>query len=282
VNRLTAQRVLEHIPLLVDGKWAALSNIVGVPEQELIELVNLLRSLNPKPVMDQETATRPMVADVIVKDMENKGLTVALSKLYLPELSIDMTLISQTKSDAGTAEYIEHHRTRAQNLIRAVRYRGETLLRIARAIVVHQHRFFLDGPAHMLPLTRVEIAANLSLHPSTVGRAIADKNMEFGGALLPLGYFLGSSLKNGASGHISSYMVQQKIFRLIEQESGRAPLSDDAIVGKLQADGVDIARRTVAKYRGCMKIPSSIVRRRIAAAQHTPPTLPGQRKNSNL
>jgi len=279
VQPATAQDVLKHVQLLVDGQWALLSNLLSLSEDRLIQIAELIRTLKPIPVAGPEATERPMVPDVSVEDTEKHGLSVTLSNLYLPELSLDTSLLSQARADPATARYIESHHMRARNLMHAVKYRGETLLRITREIVIHQHRFFIDGPDHLAPLTRTTIANKLSLHASTVGRAIADKNLDFNGTLYPLSFFLSSALKKGAFEHISAYSVQQAIYKLIKQEPARFPLSDSAIVKELRADGVDIARRTVAKYRGCMNIPSSFVRRKIAAAQQMPQNSPGSKKN---
>ncbi|MCK4711532.1 MAG: RNA polymerase factor sigma-54 [Marinosulfonomonas sp.] len=281
VDRETARGALEHIQLLLDGDWDTLSGLLDTSKDELIHLAALLPTLNPKPVTNQNTVQHPMVADVIVEDEKSRGLTVSLSKQYLPDLSIDTALLSSAKSDKASTEYIETQHARARNLIRAVQYRGETLLRIGRVIATQQYRFFIDGPDHLAPLTRAAIADHLSLHPSTVGRAIADKNIEFNGALYPLGFFLGSGLNKGASGHVSAYSVQRTIRRMIAREFNGAPLSDDAIVKELRANGVDIARRTVAKYRGCMNIPSSFVRRQIAATPPATRRSPGRKKYVN-
>ncbi len=281
VPQATAKGALDNIPLLVNGQWNALSELLGVAVSKLEPLGPLLRSLNPEPVVADSTTTRHLIADIIVEDDENRGLSVSLSKNYLPDLSLDTDLLSQAKADTKAREYIKAQSIRAKTLIRAVQYRGETLLRVARAIVSHQHRFFVDGSDYLSPLTRRTLAETLDLHPSTIGRAIAGKNLDLNGTLFPMSFFLGSGLKKGASFSVSSYVVQQTIRKMIEQETPNSPLSDDKIVKKLNADGVDIARRTVAKYRRCMNIPSSFVRRQIAAAQQAPHNTPGHRNHLN-
>ncbi len=281
IERETAEKLLKQIPRVLKNKWEELSDALEIPKEQIENFSAALKSLNPEPVSNHPHDSRPMVADIIVEYVENRRIEVSLSDSYMPDLTIDTDLFSQARADAKAKEYIEMQFTHAQSLIRAVKYRGETLLRIARAIVARQHRFFIDGNNHMTPLTRRAIAEQLSLHPSTVGRAIAGKNLDLNGTLYPLSFFLGTGLKKGISGEVSTYVIQQTIRRMIGQESPVSPLSDDAIVKKLHADGVDIARRTVAKYRGCMNIPSSFVRRKIAAAQQAPHRSPGHRNHLN-
>jgi len=280
VQRDVAKGVLDNISLLLDDQWDTLSKLLGIEVAQLQPLAPLLRSFNPEPVSPPPTTT-PLIADIIVEDDENSGLSVSLSENYLPDLSLDTNLLSLAKTDFKAREYIETQTTRAKTLIRAVQYRGETLLRVARTIVTRQHRFFVDGSDYLSPLTRRELARELDLHPSTIGRTIAGKNLDLNGTLYPMSFFLGSGLKKGTSYSVSSYVVRQTICKMIAQEPPDSPLSDDAIVKKLNADGVDIARRTVAKYRGCMNIPSSFVRRKIAAAQQAPHRSPGHRNHLN-
>ncbi len=281
VDKETAEKLLENIPQIMKCEWAELSDILGIPKEQIEAFSTTLRTLTPEPVARHHNESRPLVADIIVEIDENRRISVSLSESYLPDLTIDTDLYSQAKADAKAKEYIEAQYNHAQSLIRAIQYRGETLLRIARAIVTQQHRFFSDGSKFMTPLTRRALGEKLALHPSTIGRAIAGKNLDLNGTIYPLSFFLGAGLKKGISGEISAFVVQRTIRQLIDQESPDSPLSDDTIVKKLRADGVDIARRTVAKYRGCMNIPSSFVRRKIAAAQQAPHRSPGHRNHLN-
>ncbi|MFV2035310.1 MAG: hypothetical protein ACC631_09425, partial [Halocynthiibacter sp.] len=129
--------------------------------------------------------------------------------------------------------------------------------------------------SHLSPLSRYELAALLSLHPSTVGRSISGKYLQNNGTVYAFSHFFTQKLPTQDGAVISSYGVQQHIRRLVSLEADSAPLSDQDIVEKLRADGVDIARRTVAKYRRCMTIPSSFERRRLKATRRTRPVPPG-------
>ncbi|TMV83668.1 RNA polymerase sigma-54 factor, partial [Thioclava sp. BHET1] len=137
-----------------------------------------------------------------------------------------------------------------------------TLLRIGRQIVRDQQRFFTEGPEFILPMNRRRMAEELSLHPSTVGRAVAGKAIAAGGALYPLSLFFSTAIPITNGETLSSHAIRLHIRRLIEAEPADMPLSDQRICALLRDVGVDISRRTVAKYRGCMRIPSSSERRR--------------------
>ena len=133
-----------------------------------------------------------------------------------------------------------------------------------------QYRFFSSGPDHLAPLSRRKLAAELGLHASTLGRAVAGKAIAAEGALYPLSLFFPSALPGADGRAVSSFTVKLAIRRMVEHEAPDAPLSDAAICTRLHEDGVDITRRCVAKYRGCMRIPPSFKRRRRRAGTAAP------------
>ncbi|PKP84748.1 MAG: hypothetical protein CVT80_06455 [Alphaproteobacteria bacterium HGW-Alphaproteobacteria-2] len=157
--------------------------------------------------------------------------------------------------------YLAERRARARQLVGAMAYRRRTLLRVARAMVARQQAFFTEGPGHLRPLTRAALAAELGLHVSTVGRALADKAVASPQGTHPASLFFPAGVGSSEGGEISAPSVQRRIRQMIAAEPAGAPLSDAAIAAELQRMGVDIARRTVAKYRECMSIPPSFRRR---------------------
>ena len=146
---------------------------------------------------------------------------------------------------AAGGDFAADRRTRAEAMIQALRFRGQTLLRIGQAIADHQHRFFALGPDHLAPMSRRDLAAKLGLHASTIGRAVSSKAIEVSGRLYPLSLFFSTHLPVEGGLGVAAFVVQRRIAQLIEQEPVHAPLSDDAICAALRATGVDIARRTV-------------------------------------
>ncbi len=253
-------------------------SVLRLPIGDLADLIRAAARANPLLIL-RETAPPPGLlrpCDLLVT-VEGRGtLSVVLNEAALPHVSLDAPLIARMQAEPAARAWLKSNVTGAQQLIRALTFRNKTLLATTRAIVSHQRRFFLDGPDYLAPLTRARIAQRLSLHPSTVGRTIAGKALSVNDAVYPLVFFMSPALDRARHKRLSAYIVQRAIRRLIEHEPDAAPLSDDAIVQKLRMDGVDIARRTVAKYRGCLNIPSSLKRRQLKAAQRTPPPSQGR------
>ncbi|MGC9417406.1 MAG: hypothetical protein ACP5EN_00400, partial [Rhodovulum sp.] len=200
----------------------------------------------------------PPVPEILVEQGPDGQFTVTLDRHMLPCIEIDSTLAEGLASRSEGARM----RDEAQGLVRALRFRERTLQAVARLILSYQHRFFAEGPEHLAPMTRAEMAQALDLHPSTVGRALAGKALCFRGAVHPLSLFVSPPLPGSGTRARTAYAVQQRIRKMIEDEPPGDALSDDRIADLLRAEGVDIARRTVAKYRQCLTIPSSFERRR--------------------
>ncbi|MHC0052104.1 RNA polymerase factor sigma-54 [Actibacterium sp. D379-3] len=272
VPRDTALAACAHLDLLAEARWKQAERQTGLPRATLEQIAATLRILSPRPASGFAETARPLIPELVVERDGGGGFTVTLNRSLLPEVRLDAALLEQL--DVGDP-LARSYRGPAEALITALAYRGRTLRQVAIALTARQHRFFTQGPDHMAPLTRAELADTLGLHPSTVGRAMAGKALSFGGMVYPLDHFLSSGLTTADGGRISAFAVQRSIRRIIEHEAAEASLSDDKIAALLQREGVDIARRTVAKYRGCMKIPSSFERSRRRAAQRTRPVTPG-------
>lgn len=268
-----AEAVCRHLDLVAAGRWREAQRASGLPRARIEDLAALVRTLNPRPGSGFADPPAPLIPEVMVERDGQDGLTVSLNNGALPDVRLDRVLLQQIERGSALSQ---SHRAPAEDLVRALRFRSATLRRVTRALVAHQHRFFADPPGEIAPLTRAELATTLGLHPSTVGRAIAGKALAFGGAVFPLSHFLSSALGAGDGGQISANAVKSRIRRMIEQETPDAPLSDVEIADALMREGVDIARRTIAKYRGCMKIPSSFERGRLKAARRTRPGSPGR------
>ncbi|WP_102225843.1 RNA polymerase factor sigma-54 [Acidimangrovimonas sediminis] len=257
-----AAQVVAHLDLFAQDDWTALSRRLGVPVTEVKALDAALRSVSPHPVDGGETSAMPLVPDLVVDRGPDGGLAVRLAEGVMPALRLDSALLARVPDVHDP--FVAAARARAEALIRAVGQRGETLLRIGGRLVADQHLFFTRGPENLAPLSRRKLADELGLHPSTLGRAVAGKVLMSGGALYPLSLFFPSGLPAGRGGRVSSHAVKIAIRRMVEHEPATTPLSDAAIRARLNADGIDITRRCVAKYRESMRIPSSFERRRRA------------------
>ncbi|MFD1913557.1 RNA polymerase factor sigma-54 [Halodurantibacterium flavum] len=252
-----AQRAVGRIDLFGGQPTQAAAQTLGMTVDRMRQIAQIVPRLKPRPVAGDDAATPPLVADVALDLQPDGSFAARRARGALPALSLNENLIARARTEGFGAEA----RHRAEALMQALRYREDTLVTIAGWIARHQYRALSDGAEHMLPLTQREIAQALGLSPSTVSRAIAGKGLSVLGRIWPLSRFFSNALPGGDEG-LSAFAVQQTIARLIAREPPGAPLSDQDLVGLLSLEGVDISRRTVAKYRGCLRIPSSHGRRR--------------------
>lgn len=256
MERGLAQRAVGSLAELASGRLASAARAMEVTLDEAARIAALLRGVDPHPVKPEAEMATILRPDLSVRRAADGMLSVALAR-ELPVLEFDRRL--------GAGEFAAARRLRAEALIAAVNSRNATLLAIGRAIVARQQAFFHAGPDALVPLTRAELAGELGLHPSTLGRAVMGKGLETGGRIVPLSLFFSSSLAAGEGETVSAVVVSRRIARMIAAEPAGAPLADADIARRLAEEGVDIARRTVAKYREGLKIPSSRRRRRAGA-----------------
>lgn len=252
-----AQALVGGIEALAEDRFAPLARRLRLPEARIAEAARLLRGFSPVPV-DRAAAPATLRLPEILIDHDRQGrLSVRLNDALYPEVTLAPDLDA---ARAGSPDLVRLG-SRAEAVARAVRARTTTLLRIGGHIAARQSAFFLGGPARLLPESRAEAAAELGIHPTTLGRAIAGKAILSGGAILPMENFFSRALP-GAAGPVSAFDVQRRIREIVQAEPPDAPLSDADIHRILSGEGVDIARRTVAKYRKCLRIASSYERRR--------------------
>ncbi|WP_372602680.1 RNA polymerase factor sigma-54 [Actibacterium sp.] len=267
-----AHLACNYLDLLVEQQWTRASRNTGLSPEALQDIAVLLPGLNPHPGQVYSAPAAPLIPEIEV-ELDRAGmLNVTLIGDVLPRLHLDEVLMAQMSRDAALAQ---QYRGPAQTLINGLKFRNDTLRRVAVALVARQAGFFTKGPDFMAPLTRSDLAQDLGLHPSTVGRTISSKALIFQGITYPLSRFISSSVRGGEKGPVSAFTVQRSIRRLVEHEPADAPHSDSEIAALLRREGVDIARRTVAKYRGCMNIPSSFERGRLNAMRRNRPAPPG-------
>jgi RNA polymerase sigma-54 factor len=226
-----------------------------------------IRRLNPKPGNAFGSATvQPIVPDVFVRPGPDGGWLVELNSDTLPKVLVNQSYyaeLSKTIRKDDDKAYFADCLQNATWLVRALDQRARTILKVATEIVRQQDGFFARGVAHLRPLNLKTVADAIQMHESTVSRVTANKYMATNRGIFELKYFFTASIASADGGDAhSAESVRHRIKQLIDAEDPSAILSDDTIVERLHADGVDIARRTVAKYREAMRIPSSVQRRR--------------------
>jgi RNA polymerase sigma-54 factor len=261
------QALVGHLDLLAKRDLAALRRICGVNEEDLTDMIAEIRQLNPKPGLAfGTTLVQPIVPDVFVRPRPDGGFMVELNSDTLPKVLVNQSYyadVAKTAKSDKDKTYLADCLQTATWLIRALDQRAKTILKVASEIVRQQDAFFANGVQHLRPLNLKTIADAIGMHESTVSRVTANKYMATSRGIFELKYFFTSAIAaaDGGEAH-SAEAVRHRIKQLIDAESAQDVLSDDTIVEKLREAGIDIARRTVAKYREAMRIPSSVQRRR--------------------
>ena len=261
------QALVGHLDLLAKRDLATLRRICGVSEEDLDDMIAEIRHLNPKPGLAfGTTLVQPIVPDVFVRQGPDDGYTVELNSDTLPKVLVNQSYYAQVAGGAKNdtdKTYLADCLQTATWLIRALDQRAKTILKVATEIVRQQDAFFAHGVQHLRPLNLRAVADAIDMHESTVSRVTANKYVATNRGIFELKYFFTSAIAaaNGGEAH-SAKAVRHRIKQLIDAESPQDVLSDDSIVERLREAGIGIARRTVAKYREAMRIPSSVQRRR--------------------
>jgi RNA polymerase sigma-54 factor len=260
------EALLGRLDLLAKRDFAALRKLCGVGDEDLTDMISEIKQLNPKPGLAfGSTTVQPVVPDVFVRAAPDGSFHVELNSDTLPKILLNQSYHTQVSKNAASSDkaYLAEKLQSATWLIRALDQRARTILKVSAEIVKQQDGFFAHGVQHLRPLNLKTIADAISMHESTVSRVTANKYMATARGIFELKYFFTSAIaaSNGGEAH-SAEAVRHRIKHLIEAETPNAILSDDTIVEKLRDAGIDIARRTVAKYREGMRIASSVQRRR--------------------
>lgn len=261
------QKLLDNLDMMAAGELRKLARICGVEDDELPYLFAEIRSLNPKPgYAFGSEPVQALIPDVLVRRTVEGEWRVELNPDALPKVLVNQRYFSHISDSVKRKEdkkYLADQLQHAHWLIKALDQRAQSILAVATEIVRQQQAFFRKGVKFIKPLTLRDIAQEVSLHESTVSRVTTQKYLAYGAQLYELKYFFSSSVGSteGMAQH-SSEAIKYRIKELIENESPKDILSDDAIADMLKEKGIDIARRTVAKYREAMNIPTSATRKR--------------------
>jgi len=261
------EKLLANLGLLAQHNLPALKRAVGVEMDELVEMIAELKSLDPKPGLRYgSTPIQPVVPDVIVRPAKDGSWLVELNTETLPKVLIDRsyyTTVTKSAHSAGDKDYLQDCLQTANWLVKSLDQRARTILRVSEEIVRQQDGFFMHGVQHLRPLNLKTVADAISMHESTISRVTSNKYMATPRGILELKFFFSSAISASDDGDAhSSESVRHRIRSLIDAETAATVLSDDKIVERLREEGIEIARRTVAKYREAMRIPSSVQRRR--------------------
>jgi RNA polymerase sigma-54 factor len=260
------QALVANLPLLAKRDFPGLRRLCKVDEEDLADMVSELRALDPKPGLAfTSVSVQSVIPDVFVRYAPDGGWAVELNSDALPRVIANKAYYTRLGRMKDTADksFIDEAWTSANWLTRSLDQRAKTILKVATEIVRQQDEFFLHGVQHLRPLNLKMIADAVSLHESTISRVTSNKYVATPRGTFEMKYFFTASISatEGQDAH-SAEAVRFRIRQLIEAEQPSLVLSDDALVDALRAQGIEIARRTVAKYREAMRIPSSALRRR--------------------
>lgn len=260
--------LLENLHLLAAHDVPKLRRTIGCDMEDLADMISEIKRLNPKPGLKfGSVQMQPVVPDVLVRSASDGSWLVELNNDTLPRVLVNrsyFTRVSGTARSEKDKDYLTDCLQTANWLAKSLDQRARTILRVAEEIVRQQDGFFTHGVQYLRPLNLKTVADAISMHESTVSRVTSNKYMATTRGIFELKYFFTSAISSSdteGEAH-SSEAVRHRIKQLIDGEQPCAVLSDDKIVEMLRDDGIDIARRTVAKYREAMRIPSSVQRRR--------------------
>jgi RNA polymerase sigma-54 factor len=241
-----------------------LKQSLGVDGQAMQVAIDLVRSLEPRPGAKIPTSEVQFVRpDVLVKKI-NGVWRAALFEEFMPRLTINNFYVDLIgKAKRNDANYLKGQLQEARWLIKSLETRNETLLKVATAIVTHQSEYFEHGEEAMRPLVLREVAETIDMHESTVSRVTSRKYMLTPMGVLEFKYFFSSHVGTADGGECSATAIQAMIRKLIDEETPKKPLSDSKIAVILNQRGIDVARRTVAKYREAIGVPASSTRKRL-------------------
>lgn len=265
--------LLRHLDLVAAGEVKKLQQLCGVDAEDLTDMLAELRRLNPRPAQAFTVdITQTLIPDVLLRPLAGGGWQVELNPENLPRVLANesyYTRISAATKSKTDKDYIQERWQQANWLVKALHQRATTILKVATEIVRQQDKFFVYGVGQLRPLTLKQVAEAeaVGMHESTISRVTTSKYIATPRGIFELKYFFTNALGNSEGGEaFAATAVRHRIKTLIDGEAPNAILADDRIAELLQKEGIAIARRTVAKYREAMQIPSSAARRRACAA----------------
>ena len=260
--------LLENLEMLAEGNLKGLLEVCGVDQEDISEMISEIKALDPKPGLQfGGEIAQTVVPDVFVHRRPDGGWQIELNSETLPKVLVNnryYSVISGKSRKKDEKEYLSECLNSANWLVKSLDQRAHTILKVTTALVEEQEMFFTQGIEFLRPLNLKTIAEAISMHESTVSRVTSNKYLATSRGVFELKYFFTSAINSTSGGDShSAASVRHKLKQLIDDETPNRILSDDKIVELMKLQGIDIARRTVAKYRDAMNIPSSVERRRM-------------------
>ena len=278
------QAMIENLPALARRDFVLLRKLCGVDDEDLIDMVSEIKRLDPKPGRGFGAGTEPTaIPDVFVTAASDGSWRIELNSEALPRVLVNETYAANVRrglSREADKQYVTTQLQSANWLTKSLEQRARTILNVATEIVRRQDAFLVDGVASLRPLNLKAVADVIGVHESTVSRATSNKYIQTPRGLFEMKYFFTTSIASNGTGEAhSAESVRHKIKQMIDSEDPTDVLSDDVIVTRLQQANIVVARRTVAKYRDNLRIPSSVDRRRLKMGMPRAPGPSGNQLN---
>ncbi|MBM3512679.1 MAG: RNA polymerase factor sigma-54 [Alphaproteobacteria bacterium] len=257
--------LIANLELIAAGDIKKLHDVCRVSDEDLRDMIAEVRALDPKPALKFERRQDETILPDVLMTPQGDGWKVELNPETMPRVLINQSYAAEVSKVVSSTEekaFVQDRLQAANWLVRALQQRAETIIKVAAEIVRQQDAFFRQGLSHLKPLILKDISNKIEMHESTVSRVTSNKYMLTPRGTFELKYFFSHGFSAPAAGGGTPAAVRQRIKDLIDAEKPDGVLSDDDLVDKLQAEGLTVARRTVAKYRESLHIPSSVHRRR--------------------
>jgi RNA polymerase sigma-54 factor len=262
------ETLCRNLEMLASRRFGDLARLCGVDAADLADMIAEIRKLDPKPGerFEGSATAQAVIPDIVMRASRAGGWSIELNPDTLPRLLVNRRYYSEVSHGCKTAaerEYLTERLNAANWLIRSLDQRAQTILKVATEIVNQQEEFFRHGVSRLRPLVLRNIAEIIGMHESTVSRVTSNKFMSTPRGMFELKYFFSTAIPRADGGEsVAAEAIRHRLRDLIDAEDPNDILSDDTLVDQLQGEGMDIARRTVAKYREQLGIPSSVQRRR--------------------
>jgi RNA polymerase sigma-54 factor len=254
--------VKNHLKDLEQNRYPQIARKTGRSIEDLKEAVRRLGRLHPHPgKLIAADEAPPIFPDATIRYNEDTGeYDIEMTRDQAPDLYIRQLyrkMLKQRQGDKSTREFLSQNVRNARWLIESIEQRRTTIERVIRAVVDHQREFFEKGPESLKPLPMIQVADELGIHVATVSRAVSEKWVDTPRGIFPLRRFFSGGTRSDDGEEMSWDAVKEKLKRIIDDEDKQSPLNDDQIVEKLAGEGIELARRTVAKYRKILGIPTA-------------------------
>ena len=264
VFSLAARIVDQHLPLLQKRDMREMVKVLGAAPESIQLAIDCIRSLDPRPGQRFNCSDARLIEPDVAFVKRGGEFVVVMNEEDLPTLRLNQgyrKLLSQAGTERDVKEYVKERYRSALQLMRNIEQRKNTILRTCEAIVRRQEDFLERGVDALKPMMIKEVAEEIGVHPSTVSRAVSSKYVHTSQGVFELRFFFSEGVHGPEGGSTPLLLLKRKVKKLIDEEDPRKPLTDDLIASMLEAQGIDVTRRTVAKYREDLRIPSTHQRR---------------------